>query len=531
MAGMDLETLKQHLGRGAFDQARELINSRRTAGEDVAKALSLAGMAAYQKEANAAAIEFFAILDALSGLSAMEWAMSAHAAERLGDTARAAHAYGQALAQDPSMLQAHFNRANVLLKRRDWAQAIHHLEECRRLNPGFVPALENLAEALKSVGRYEDAIAIYQDLLRGDQGRLDLRLAIAGVHAEAGDFERAEKGFRQIIEAEPKLTDAWDGLVALLALEKRFDAAETAAQEAESHGVHSANMAEITASVAMEKGDTAAALEKYRASLDEDPANRRTRRNLVEALVKTGATEEALELCDGPLSAYPGDPEMLAYKAIVLTAMGRQEEERTITQHDRLVMPYRPICPPGYASLKAFNEALVQHVKTHPSLVVSPPNNATRSGSHTGILLTDPLGPFADFRDIIGQAARQYLRAHPHRDHPFFERWADEWGLSVWGVVMPEGGHQIPHIHPSGFLSGVYYPYLPPQVRSESDTEGAIEFGGAPEQFDLPTPPTLTLVTPEEGLMMLFPSFLFHRTLPFSGDDERVSIAFDLIPI
>ena len=31
-----------------------------------------------------------------------------------------------------------------------------------------------------------------------------------------------------------------------------------------------------------------------------------------------------------------------------------------------------------------------------------------------------------------------------------------------------------------------------------------------------------------EGTLLLFPSYLFHRTLPFAGEGERISISFDL---
>ena len=29
--------------------------------------------------------------------------------------------------------------------------------------------------------------------------------------------------------------------------------------------------------------------------------------------------------------------------------------------------------------------------------------------------------------------------------------------------------------------------------------------------------------------MLLFPSYMFHRTLPFTGAGERISVAFDVL--
>jgi hypothetical protein len=31
--------------------------------------------------------------------------------------------------------------------------------------------------------------------------------------------------------------------------------------------------------------------------------------------------------------------------------------------------------------------------------------------------------------------------------------------------------------------------------------------------------------------MVLFPSFVFHRTVPFEAADKRISIAFDIRPV
>ena len=31
--------------------------------------------------------------------------------------------------------------------------------------------------------------------------------------------------------------------------------------------------------------------------------------------------------------------------------------------------------------------------------------------------------------------------------------------------------------------------------------------------------------------MVLFPSYFYHRTVPFTGTDERISIAFDVRPL
>ncbi len=64
----------------------------------------------------------------------------------------------------------------------------------------------------------------------------------------------------------------------------------------------------------------------------------------------------------------------------------------------------------------------------------------------------------------------------------------------------------------------------------EPDREGWIEFGRP--SAELPTVPdeALRWMRPREGLLLLFRSYLFHRTLPFRGAGERVSVSFDVVP-
>ncbi|NIR61459.1 MAG: hypothetical protein GWO02_19190, partial [Gammaproteobacteria bacterium] len=71
-----------------------------------------------------------------------------------------------------------------------------------------------------------------------------------------------------------------------------------------------------------------------------------------------------------------------------------------------------------------------------------------------------------------------YLAQLPwDRDHPYLARRPSGWSLSAWGVVLSRQGHQFPHTHPSGWVSGVYYVRVPETVHDpERHNEGWIEF-------------------------------------------------------
>jgi uncharacterized protein (TIGR02466 family) len=98
----------------------------------------------------------------------------------------------------------------------------------------------------------------------------------------------------------------------------------------------------------------------------------------------------------------------------------------------------------------------------------------------------------------------------------------------VKGVKMGEPTH----IHSTAWISGVYYVTTADAIRAtDRHHAGWIEFGRTPSHLHHSTKPRVGVVRPEEGLMVLFPSYIYHRILPFDGSGVRVSVAFDAIPL
>ena len=61
--------------------------------------------------------------------------------------------------------------------------------------------------------------------------------------------------------------------------------------------------------------------------------------------------------------------------------------------------------------------------------------------------------------------------------------------------------------------------------------EGGIEFGLHGYELAIIDPNyPRKLYQPKRGDIILFPSSLFHRTVPITSDSERCVIAFDLVP-
>ena len=63
----------------------------------------------------------------------------------------------------------------------------------------------------------------------------------------------------------------------------------------------------------------------------------------------------------------------------------------------------------------------------------------------------------------------------------------------------------------------------------EEEVAYRFETSGSQDDFHATREPEVRLFKPEEGLMILFPSYFYHRTIPFEAEDVRISISFDVL--
>ena len=201
-----------------------------------------------------------------------------------------------------------------------------------------------------------------------------------------------------------------------------------------------------------------------------------------------------------------------------------------IYDRDRLLLRRTVGQTSGFASLAGFNAALTEHVRNHPTLLSSTPSQATSNGCHTANLVRDDAAPVNALREAIKHCVAHYMtEITADSALPYFAVRPTDWRYDILGVVLRHTGRQRPHVHPNGFLSGVYYPA---DLAANSGDAGAIVFGhstivGPDGGFLAPKEPLV--VRPFAGLMVLFPSYFWHHTIAFAGQRERISVAFDVI--
>ena len=157
-----------------------------------------------------------------------------------------------------------------------------------------------------------------------------------------------------------------------------------------------------------------------------------------------------------------------------------------------------------------------------------PNENTTKGGFQTDpTLFSQSSANLQILENIFKKELLAFKRKFKENKSVLIDSWPDEIKLAAWYVRLLQGGHQDSHIHPSGWVSGVFYLKTIP---NPVDHEGAIRFGLHGYNYPVTDKeiPNI-LYQPSDGDLVLFPSSLFHETVPVRKDLERCVIAFDLL--
>jgi uncharacterized protein (TIGR02466 family) len=420
-----------------------------------------------------------------------------------------------------------------------------------------------LGELRATQGRLDAAIPAFRAALAASPDDVDGWRWIARLLRVVNDLPAALAAYRRVVALAAEDWRAHYDLATVLMEARAFDEAATAFDDAAARANDAPAVVVGRARLDAERGDRARAIEaleacvarhpdhvpalaalalalrhqhrfdeavaRFSRALELAPADATLWCGLGRALLGAGRAEEARTIAAAYLARRPGHAGALAVEALARVALG-DETGGGLLDYDRFVVRRRLPVPEPFADLTSFNVALAAAARAHPTLHRAPLSHATADGLHSGSLLIDPPPAIQALQQALRVAVAEYCRALPQwPEHPFVSRRPASTYFDLWCVVMERGGHQIPHIHPEAWLSGVYYPELPDGVRTGSGPEGWLAFGEADHDYPRRVEPRIVHVRPEQGLLVLFPSYFYHRTVPFDAEGTRVSVAFDLV--
>ena len=249
-----------------------------------------------------------------------------------------------------------------------------------------------------------------------------------------------------------------------------------------------------------------------------------TLRLMLSILVKIDEPNKAIQIYQALPQPLQRDSGLKISYLRALHTLNRFMEIRELLNYSTMIFKaYLPelITQTDIAEL---NQSLTKFFLSHPKQQYEPGEHATRHGTRLHFEPDWHPSLVAIAGEIKTSVENYFCQANMATDSAF--------ELNFWAVTMNEQGYQTPHVHPDGVVSGVYYvrsSSVGLELDSKADQDQAHQPAPGCLMFKQVESPEDYCIHPREGLLVLFPSYFYHQTVPLDHDNKRISIAFDVV--
>lgn len=479
--------------------------------------------------------------------------------------------------------------ANALAGQEKFAEAVESFRRLVAANPRSAELHFNLAVVASQAGRPEEAVASYEKVIALAPGLADAHYNLGTALQALGRLDAAAASYRRAVKLEPGFFEAHGNLGAVLQVQGKL--AEAVESYCRALAIHPDARGYFNLGTALaNQGKLGDAIASYRQALAIDPNHADAANSLGEALFHQGQSDEAIASYRHALAIAPDHPEANYNLGIFLYDAGalaqaipcfersqlRDWRERVLyclyktERFEEFRTRLRPLLAlphtsPFLATLSAHYAAnfavedeyrfcrnpldFVYHTRMealatpgstllaellrdieHAEIAERKQGRLHHGVQSSGNLFNRPEASFKTLASLVRQVVESYRARFAAHDCELVRAFPAQIEFSSsWYVKMRTGGHLTSHIHETGWLSGSLYLAMP--CREAGREDGSIEFSthgdGYPQRHaDFPK----KTIAPAVGDIVLFPSSLFHRTIPFDASEERVCIAFDVKP-
>lgn len=447
----------------------------------------------------------------------------------LGDQDRvveAETAYRQALKISPHFALAHHNLGSLLARLERAEESLAALEQAQSLGVSGFEMAFNRGRALLQLYRMQDAEQAFSEAVALQPKHIQAQLNLAQVRHIQGDPNFA----RDLASASALHRDDIDLQLLFATVARRVGKLQDA--ETLLHDVLTRND-----SAAAHTAMATLLLEAQRLAEAEDhavraatlvPQDQPVVETLVSILLARGKADQALQFVRAQRVRYPTSQNWIAYEATAARLLG-DPLYKQLYDYDRFVRTFEIASPSGFDA--DFNAQLAQALGARHRFANHPLDQSLRNGTQTArSLLTDSEPIIQAALSAFAKPISEYVASIGNdSSHPLTSRNRGTAKITgAWSVQLRRDGFHVNHMHPQGWISSAYYVSVPDEVQDTTLKSGWIKFGEP--RFPTPGATAEHFVQPQNGRLVLFPSYMWHGTNPIHGSDVRTTIAFDALP-
>jgi hypothetical protein len=392
--------------------------------------------------------------------------------------------YNEILKVDANHLYTICNLGSIFLILDEFQKAISYYEKAIEINPNYSEAINNLGTSFEKLGEYQKAISYYEKAIL-----IDPKLAIAYsnlglIFNQLGDNQNTLNCFKKVIELDPGNLNIRYNLGILFYSKKQFkDAAECF------KSTDYKNSKSYLLSCLYHLDEKNNFFKEFDNLINKSAINPLIGSLSLRSEIKYGIKKENL-FCKNPL------------KHVLTTNLNEQCDFKNI-----------------------FTEG-VKNILSD-KLIIPREQDLITKGQQTAGNIFDLENDFTNkIKNIILLEIEKYKVYFKDSEEGFLKSWPPKSNLFGWLVSMKNGGNLAPHMHELGWLSGSIYINVPPKLKTDSGNL-VLTIDDNDFKNDENSKKNIDVVT---GTICLFPSSLHHYTIPFESNEDRIVLAFDVMP-
>ena len=427
--------------------------------------------------------------------------------------------FKKAIELKPDYAEAYYNLGNASQQLERFKEAEANYKRALELKPDFTEAYNNLGNTLIGLNKFDEAEKIYRKAIELKPDYAEAYNNLGNVQRRLKKLDEAEINHKKAIELKPNYGEGHCSLGITLHELKRSDEAVISLTKAMNINLdieaqfHRAN-------ILFEKKKFDLALKDY----DNSKINSSNVSALacLFALGQIDNIYERIEI-ETKIDKEKEDLRIAAFSSFI------SYKEKKDTKNNFCNRPLDFINISNLSShIKNSNLFIDELIKELLSIKTEwePTGKSTFKGFQSKPdLFNNPNGKLKNLKSMIINELNLYHSKFNENDCTLIKRWPSKKNLIGWYVNLKKQGYQKPHMHASGWVSGVIYLKVVPSLKKD---EGAIEFSlNGENYFDKNSPKKI--YQPKFGDVVIFPSSLHHRTIPFTTDTNRIIVSFDLL--
>ena len=442
------------------------------------------------------------------------------AAHNEGKLQEAEKFYISVLKAQPAHPDANHNLGVIAVAMNNTKAALPLFQNAIKAKPLFVEAHYNLANLLKDLGRPEEAEVSYKKAIEFKPNFTEAYSNRGNLLKDLGRLEEAEASYKKAIEFKPNFTEAYSNRGNLLKDLGRYDEAILCYKKAISLNPDIAEPHFNLGIILYNRKKYKEAMEQFKLIDFQESKN-----YILKCLYSTNQKSDFYKQLDNMINQ--GE-----LNAVIGSLVSRSKIKYKINKSNPFCNdPLKYVLKTNLYETCDFKNIFIKTARDilKEDKILSKTQGYLTNGRQTAGNIFALEGDHIDqIKNIIHSEIEKYYIHFKNNKEGFLMKWPTSYTINGWLINMKSGGNLNAHMHDTGWITGSIYINVPLKSKVNSgnlvvcldDEENDVEEKNKEKSI-------INVVT---GSLCLFPASLLHYTIPFEAEEDRIVLAFDVVP-